>query len=120
MNEEKERTERGNGMDGLSIGGFCLVACGILTVVWGATKVPVSLMSPDFMSFATGGIVPLAAGLCMVGMVPPALRVAGIWLAALTTMAYVYSLPGMDLMVKFIGFVPAVALGVWLTLRLWK
>lgn len=49
-------------MGGFGIAGICFALCGFLTLIWGGTVVPVSLTSPDFMSFATGGLVLLAIG----------------------------------------------------------
>jgi len=48
------------------------------------------------------------------------LSVAGIWMAALTTIVYIYSLPDTDLIIKVIGFVPIIALAVWLSITFWK
>lgn len=108
------------GMSGLGIFGTALAVIGILVVVWGTTLAPASLTSPDFMSFVTGGAVLLAVGLCMVPALPPAVRVASIWLAAVATAAYLWSLPDPDMIVKLIGLVLLAALAVWLTTRIWK
>lgn len=42
--------------------------------------VPVSLTSPDFMSFATDGLVLLAAGAHLVPGLPSICPIAAIWL----------------------------------------
>ena len=76
--------------------------------------VPVSLTSPDFMSFATDGLVLLAAGAHLVPGLPPICPIAAIWLAALATTAYLFSL-GMDTIVSLIGCIPVAGLAVWLT-----
>lgn len=86
----------------------------------GITLQPINLASPDFMSFATGGMILLATGLCMISNLPSILSVAGIWMAALTTIVYIYSLPDTDLIIKVIGFVPIIALAVWLSITFWK
>lgn len=72
------------------------------------------------MSFATGGMILLATGLGMISNLPSILSVAGIWMAALTTIVYIYSLPDTDLIIKVIGFVPIIALAVWLSITFWK
>lgn len=110
----------GVGMSGLGIFGIALAVIGILVVVWGTTLAPASLTSPDFMSFATGGAVLLAVGPCMTPGLPPAVRVAGIWLAAVATATYLWSLPDMELAVRLVGLVPLAVLAVWLTTRFWK
>lgn len=112
-------TEKGNQMSGFTIAGMALAVTGILVVIWGMTLQPVHLLSPDFMSFATGGLLLLAVGICMVTGLPTILQIAGIWLAAVATMLYIYSLPDTDLIIKLIGFVPVLGLAVWLSLKLW-
>lgn len=107
-------------MRGLTMTGICFTIVGMLVVIWGATLYPIDLSSPDFMSFATGGLILTAMGLCMVRNLPSILSVAGIWLAALAIMLYLYSLPNTDLIIKVIGFVPVVALAIWLTFKFWK
>lgn len=76
--------------------------------------VPVSLTSPDFMLFATGGLVLLAVGAHLVSGLPSVCPIAAIWLAALATTAYLFSL-GMDTIVSLIGCIPVAGLAVWLT-----
>ena len=107
-------------MNGLGITGISLAIIGILIIIWGATLQQVDLSNPDFMSFATGGMILLAIGLCMIAGLPVILKIAGIWLAALTTMIYIYSLPNTDLLIKLIGFIPVIALATWLSLKFWK
>ena len=107
-------------MNKLTITGISFAVIGILVIIWGITLQPINLASPDFMSFATGGMILLAVGLCMITNLPSTLSVAGIWLASLTTMFYIYSLPNTDLIIKVIGFVPVIALAVWLSLKFWK
>ncbi|MGT2925431.1 hypothetical protein ACVR0O_09640 [Streptococcus caviae] len=107
-------------MSGLTITGICFALVGILVLIWGATLEPIDLSNPDFMSFATGGLILLAAGLCMITGLPAMVQIAGLWLAAVTTMLYIYSLPDTPLMIKVIGFVPVLALAVWLSLKFWK
>ena len=107
-------------MNGLGITGISLAIIGILVIIWGATLQQIDLSSPDFMSFATGGMILLAIGLCMIAGLPVILKIAGIWLAALTTMIYIYSLPNTDLLIKLIGFIPVIALATWLSFKFWK
>ena len=107
-------------MNGLGITGISLAIIGILVIIWGATLQQIDLSSPDFMSFATGGMILLAIGLCMIVGLPVILKIAGIWLAALTTMIYIYSLPNTDLLIKLIGFIPVIALATWLSFKFWK
>lgn len=76
--------------------------------------VPVSLTSPDFMLFATGGLVLLAVGAHLVSGLPSVCPIAAIWLVALATTAYLFSL-GMDTIVSLIGCIPVAGLTVWLT-----
>lgn len=112
-------TNGGSKMNGLSITGICLAVVGVLVVVWGMTQVSVSI-NPDFMSFATGGIVLVAIGLCMISGLPAIFQVGGICLAAIVTMLYIYSLPITPMIVKLLGFVPVIALAAWLSLKFWK
>ena len=104
-------------MNGLGITGISLAVIGILIIIWGATLQQVDLSNPDFMSFATGGMILLAIGLCMIASLPAILQIVGIWLAALTTMIYIYSLPSAGLLIKLIGFIPVIALATWLSFK---
>ena len=104
-------------MNGLGITGISLAIIGILIIIWGATLQQIDLSNSDFMSFATGGMILLAIGLCMIVGLPVILKIAGIWLAALTTMIYIYSLPNTDLLIKLIGFIPVIALATWLSFK---
>ncbi len=47
-------------MSGLTIAGMALAVTGILVVIWGMNLYPVHLLSPDFMTFATGGLILVA------------------------------------------------------------
>lgn len=107
-------------MNGLGITGISLAIIGILIIIWGTTLQQIDLSNPDFMSFATGGMILLAIGLCMIASLPVILKITGIWLAALTTMIYIYSLPNTDLLIKLIGFIPVIALATWLSFKFWK
>ena len=107
-------------MNGLGITGISLAIIGILVIIWGATLQQIDLSNPDFMSFATGGMIFLAIGLCMIAGLPAFLQIVGIWLAALTTIIYIYSLPDTDLLIKLIGFIPVIALATWLSFKFWK
>jgi len=107
-------------MNGLGITGISLAIIGILIIIWGATLQQIDLSNSDFMSFATGGMILLAIGLCMIVGLPVILKIAGIWLAALTTMIYIYSLPNTDLLIKLIGFIPVIVLATWLSFKFWK
>ena len=113
-------TEKGNQMSGFTIAGMALAVTGILVVIWGMTLQPVHLLSPDFMSFATGGLLLLAIGLYMIAGLPAIVQIVGIWLAAVATMLYIYSLPDTDLIIKLIGFVPVLGLALWLSLKFWR
>lgn len=90
-------------MNGWSIAGISVAVIGILVIILGAMLQSIDLSSPDFMSFATGGIILLAIGLCMITGLPAILQIAGIWLAAVTIMIYIYSLPDTDFVIKVIG-----------------
>ena len=107
-------------MNGLGITGISFAIIGILVIIWGATLQQIDLSNPNFMSFMTGGMILLAMGLCMIAGLPAILQIVGIWLAALTTMIYIYSLPDTDLLIKLIGFIPAIALATWLSFKFWK
>ena len=113
-------TEKGNQMSGFTIAGMALAVTGILVVIWGMTLQPVHLLSPDVMSFATGDLLLLAMGLCMMTGLPAIVQIVGIWLAAVATMLYIYSLPDTDLIIKLIGFVPVLGLALWLSLKFWR
>ena len=101
---------RGKKMNGWSIAGISVVVIGILVIILGTMLQSIDLSSPDFMSFATGGIILLAIGLCMITGLPAILQIAGIWLAAVTIMIDIYSLPDTDFVIKVIGFIPTIAL----------
>ena len=107
-------------MNGLGITGISLAVIGILVIIWGATLQQIDLSNPDFMSFATGGMILLAIGLCMIASLRAILQIVGIWLAALTTMIYIYSLPDTDMLIKLIGFIPVIALATWLSFKFLK
>lgn len=107
-------------MNGLGITGISSAIIGILVIIWGATLQQIDLSNPNFMSFMTGGMILLAMGLCMIADLPAILQIVGIWLAALTTMIYIYSLPDTDLLIKLIGFIPVIALATWLSFKFWK
>ena len=107
-------------MNGLGITGISLAVIGILVIIWGATLQQIDLSNPDFMTFATGGMILLAIGLCMIASLPAILQIVGIWLAALTTMIYIYSLPDTDMLIKLIGFIPVIALATWLSFKFLK
>ena len=107
-------------MNGWSIAGISVAVIGILVIIWGATLQQIDLSNPDFMSFATGGMILLAIGLCMIASLPAILQIVGIWLAALTTMIYIYSLPDTDMLIKLIGFIPVIALATWLSFKFLK
>lgn len=110
----------GKEMNGLGIFGAALAVIGLLVVIWGATLQPINFSSPDFMSFVTGGLLLAAIGLCMIADLPAICKVLGIWLAAVATMLYIYSLPDTDLIIKVIGFVSVLALAAWLSLKFWQ
>ena len=113
-------TQKGHQMSGLTIAGMALAVTGILVVIWGMNLHPVHLLSPDFMTFATGSLILVAMGLCMVTGLPAIVQIVGIWLAAVATMLYIYSLPDTDLIIKLIGFVPVLGLALWLSLKFWR
>ena len=102
------------------IAGISVAVIGILVIVWGAMLQSIDLSSPDFMSFATGGIILLAIELCMITGLPAILQIAGIWLAAVTIMIYIYSLPDTDFVIKVMGFIPTIALAFWVSFKFWK
>ena len=77
--------EKGNQMSGLTIAGMALAVTGILVVIWGMNLYPVHLLSPDFMTFANGGLLLVAIGCCMMTGLPAIVQIVGIWLAATAT-----------------------------------
>lgn len=107
-------------MNGWSIAGISVAIIGILVIILGVMLQSIDLSSPDFMSFATGGIIFLAIGLCMITGLPAILQIAGIWLAAVTIIIYIYSLTDTDFVIKVIGFIPAIALAFWVSFKFWK
>ncbi len=104
-------------MSGRGITGICLAVCGVLTVIWGGAQGPVDVTSPDFMSFATGGMVLLVIGALLIPGLPSACTIVAVWAAALTSVAYIFALPDTEVLVKLIGAVPVVGLAAWLTIR---
>ena len=110
-------TGSGTAMSGRGITGICLAVCGVLTVIWGGAQGPVDVTSPDFMSFATGGMVLLVIGALLIPGLPSACTIVAVWAAALTSVAYIFALPDTEVLVKLIGAVPVVGLAAWLTIR---
>ena len=110
-------TGSGTAMSGRGITGICLAVCGVLTVIWGGAQGPVDVTSPDFMSFATGGMVLLVIGALLIPGLPSACTIVAVWAAALTSVAYIFALPDTEVLVKLIGAVPVVGLTAWLTIR---
>ena len=111
------RTRSGTAMSGRGITGICLAVCGVLTVIWGGAQGPVDVTNPDFMSFATGGMVLLVIGALLIPGLPSACTIVAVWAAALTSVAYIFALPDTEVLVKLIGAVPVVGLAAWLTIR---
>ena len=110
-------TGSGTAMSGRGITGICLAVCGVLTVIWGGAQESVDVTSPDFMSFATGGMVLLVIGALLIPGLPSACTIVAVWAAALTSVAYIFALPDTEVLVKLIGAVPVVGLAAWLTIR---
>ena len=110
-------TGSGTAMSGRGITGICLAVCGVLTVIWGGAQGPVDVTNPDFMSFATGGMVLLVIGALLIPGLPSACTIVAVWAAALTSVAYIFALPDTEVLVKLIGAVPVVGLAAWLTIR---
>ena len=104
-------------VDGRGITGICLAVCGVLTVIWGGAQGPVDVTNPDFMSFATGGMVLLVIGALLIPGLPSACTIVAVWAAALTSVACIFTLPDTEVLVKLIGAVPVVGLAAWLTIR---
>ena len=111
------KTGGGTTMGGRGITGICLAGCGVLTVIWGGAQGPVDVTNPDFMSFATGGMVLLVIGALLIPGLPSACTIVAVWAAALTSVAYIFALPDTEVLVKLIGAVPVVGLAAWLTIR---
>ena len=111
------KTGGGTTMGGRGITGICLAVCGVLTVIWGGAQGPVDVTNPDFMSFATGGMVLLVIGALLIPGLPSACTIVAVWAAALTSVAYIFALPDTEVLVKLIGAVPVVGLAAWLTIR---
>ena len=110
-------TGSGTAMSGRGITGICLAVCGVLTVIWGGAQGPVDVTNPDFMSFATGGMVLLVIGALLIPGLPSACTIVAVWAAALTSVVYIFTLPDTEVLVKLIGAVPVVGLAAWLTIR---
>ena len=111
------RTGSGTAMSGRGITGICLAVCGVLTVIWGGAQGPVDVTNPDFMSFATGGMVLLVIGALLIPGLPSVCTIVAVWAAALTSVVYIFALPDTEVLVKLIGAVPVVGLAAWLTIR---
>lgn len=111
------RTRSGTAMSGRGITGICLAVCGVLTVIWGGAQGPVDVTNPDFMSFATGGMVLLVIGALLIPGLPSACTIVAVWAAALTSVVYIFALPDTEVLVRLIGAVPVVGLAAWLTIR---
>ena len=113
-------TQGGKHMTALTIAGICLALIGILVLVWGMTLEPFDTQNPDFMSFATGVLLLMVIGLCMMTGLPAIVQIVGIWLVAVAIMLYIFSLPDMDWIIGLIGCVPVLGLAAWLTSKFWK
>ena len=62
----------------MTIMGACLVAIGLLVVIWGVIETHgVDMTNPDFLSFFTGGIIVVALGVCLIPALPPVGKVWG-------------------------------------------
>ena len=100
-------------LSGRSVLGIAIAAIGVLTIAWGATQA-----AQDFEGFKTlglGGVIALATGMCLVSEVPTALQIGGIWVAAATSAAYIFTLPNWEFLLQMMSVVPVVALAVWIT-----
>ena len=106
-------------MNGISILGICLVVIGILIVIWGATLTPVNLLNSDFMSFAAGGILCVAVGICLISGLPAIAKIIFVWLSALSIGIYIYGF-GMNFIIKLISFVAIAGISVWITAKFLK
>ena len=102
----------------MTIRGACLVAIGLLVVIWGVTETHgVDMTNLDFLSFFTGGIMGMVVGMCLVPALPPGGTVVGIWLAGVAIAWYV-GCRDMELVVKLMSFVVIAGLAAWLTTKL--
>ena len=102
----------------MTIMGACLVAIGLLTVIWGVIETHgVDMTNLDFLSFFTGGIIVMALGVCLIPALPPVGKVAGIWLAGGAT-ARCVGWSGQAVIVKLMSFVVIAGLAAWLTTKL--
>ena len=110
-------TGSGTAMSGRGITGICLAVGGVLTVIWGGAQGPVGVTNPDFMSFATGGMVLLVIWALLIPGLPSVCTIVAVWAAALTSVVYIFALPDTEVLVKLIGAVPVVGLAAWLTIR---
>ena len=113
-NRDKSSRQQLSGRD---IAGACLAVCGLLIIIWGGTLKSVNVTDPDFMSFAVSGLVIIASGACLATALPPAARVALIWLATLTSMLYLFIL-GMAVIVSLMSCVMIAGIAAWLTIRI--
>ena len=104
-------------LSGRNIAGACLVVCGLLIIIWGGALEPINVTDPDFMSLAVSGLVLIAAGAYLATALPPAARVALIWLATLTSMLYLFIL-GMAVIVSLMSCVMIAGIAAWLTIRI--
>jgi hypothetical protein len=102
----------------MTIMGACLVAIGLLTVIWGVIETHgVDMTNLDFLSFFTGGIIVMALGVCLIPALPPVGKVAGIWLAGVA-IAWYMGCMDMELIVKLMSFVVIAGLAAWITTKL--
>lgn len=69
------------------------------------------------MSFAVSGLVTAAAGACLATALPPATRVALIWLTTLASMLYLFVL-GMAVIVSLMSCVMIAGIATWLSIRI--
>ena len=62
----------------MTIMGACLVAIGLLVVIWGVIETHgVDMTNLDFLSFFTGGIIVMVLGMCLIPALPPVGKVVG-------------------------------------------
>ncbi|HZK52856.1 MAG TPA: helix-turn-helix transcriptional regulator [Desulfosporosinus sp.] len=112
--EKKLITDGGNHME---IWGFVLIVLGILTIFWGGSMFPISLMNEDFMTFLTSAFVLITLGIWLVKDFQKQTLIGALYLTLLISIVYMVSLK-MDVWVLLMGVVVEIGFVWWLTTKI--
>jgi len=101
----------------MKIWGYVLIALGILTIFWGGSMFPVSLMNKDFMTFLTSAFILITLGISLVKDFQKQILIGALYLTLLISIVYMVSLK-MDMWVLLMGVVVEIGFVWWLTTKI--